>query len=211
MDEHILFRDFFGLGNESLLEVLDLLNLLISRRISALELPPPVDVEGLLKLIHEELDLLLLLKQLLLLQVDLLLQVWNTGRFSLGNQQLSLVLSDLLSNDLYVLKSLLVVDLTFLQGGLLNLDLLVKKSQFFVSLDELGAEDVSFVDNHLIVLLLLLLFRLSLQNYVLETGYVTILSLNHLLRRADVVLNLLNHLRQFLILTDEVGMSVLLN
>lgn len=61
LDEHIFLCDFFSLCNQTLLEALDLLDHLVRLRVSALKLPPPVDIEGLFKLVRQVLCLLLLL------------------------------------------------------------------------------------------------------------------------------------------------------
>lgn len=115
MDENILFGDLLGLSNQSLLERLDLLNHLISLWISALEFPPPVHIEWLLKLIVEELGLLLLLKILLLEQVDLPLEVRDACCLELGDDQLSFELRDILSNVQDIIQLLLIVDLSLLE------------------------------------------------------------------------------------------------
>lgn len=60
------------------------------------------------------------------------------------------------------MKTLLVLLLTFRQSGLKNLDLLVQEGKFVVSSDELGAEDVSFVDDLGVLLLLLFVLAVSL-------------------------------------------------
>ena len=52
----------------------------------------------------------------------------------------------------------------------MDLDLLIKKCKLLVSLNKLGSEDVSLVDNHLVVLSLLLFLALSLRDDVLEPG-----------------------------------------
>lgn len=43
----------------------------------------------------------------------------------------------------------------------MNLDLLVEEGQFLVTLDELSAENISLVDDHLVVFLLFEFFALS--------------------------------------------------
>ena len=73
LDEHVFLRDLLGLGNESLLKRLDLLDHLIGLWVSALKLSPSMHVEWLLKLIVKVFGLLLLLEILLLEQVDLTL------------------------------------------------------------------------------------------------------------------------------------------
>ena len=116
LDEHVLFGDFFSLGNQALLQTLDLLDQLIGLDIGRLQLSPSVDVEGLLELVGKELGLLLLLKQLLLKEVDLTLEIGDTLGFFLGVDQLSLAVLDDATQVPDVLHLLLVVNLSFLQG-----------------------------------------------------------------------------------------------
>jgi len=60
LNKDVFLRDFLGLGNQALLQRLNLLNKLISLDISRFELSPSVNIEGFLKLIREVLSLLLL-------------------------------------------------------------------------------------------------------------------------------------------------------
>ena len=66
LDQHVLLRDLLGLGDEALLETLDLLDELVGLNARGLKLAPSVHVQGLLKLILQILGFLFLLKQLLL-------------------------------------------------------------------------------------------------------------------------------------------------
>ena len=157
-------------------------------------------VERLLELIVKELALLLLLEVLLLQKEDLFLQVLDAGRLTGRNGQFLLSLSNLTLQALDVLDAVLVVDLTLLEGRLLDLDLLVKQLQLFVSLDELCAEDVTLVDDHLIVLALLLLLSLRLEDDVFKARDVSILRLDHLFTRGNVVRDLLDVLSELRVL-----------
>jgi hypothetical protein len=182
------------------LQILNLLDLLVRVRVRALELSPSVHVERLLELIVKELALLLLLEILLLQKEDLFLQVLDAGRLTGRNGQFLLSLSNLTLQALDVLDAVLVVDLTLLEGRLLDLDLLVKQLQLFVSLDELCAEDVTLVDDHLIVLALLLLLSLRLEDDVFKARDVSILRLDHLFTRGNVVRDLLDVLSELRVL-----------
>jgi len=86
-----------------------------------------VDVEGLLELIHEELALLLLLQEFLLQQVDLPLQVRQARSFILRHNQFSFKICDLFVDAHDILNLLLVVDFTFLEGALLDLDFFIEE------------------------------------------------------------------------------------
>ena len=182
------------------MQILNLLDLLVRVRVRALELSPSVHVERLLELIVKELALLLLLEVLLLQKEDLFLQVFDAGRLTGRNGQFLLSLSNLTLQALDVLDAVLVVDLTLLEGRLLDLDLLVKQLQLFVSLDELCAEDVTLVDDHLIVLALLLLLGLRLEDDVFKARDVSILRLDHLFTRGNVVRDLLDVLSELRVL-----------
>lgn len=74
----------------------------------------------------------------------------------------------------------------------MNLDLLIEQGKLLISLDELCSEDVSLVDDHLVVFPLLLFFALGFRDDVLESGDVALLGLDHLLRAVDVSLDLLD-------------------
>jgi hypothetical protein len=162
------------------------LNHLVGLWISAFQLSPSVNVEWLLELIAEVLSFLLLLKILFLKQIDFSLEIRNTRSFILRNIKLSLKIRDVFSDGHDIIKSLLVIDFTLLKCTLLNLNLLIKKSKFFVSFNQLGTKDVSLVNDHLIIFSLFLLFRFGLANDVLKPGNVTFLSFYHFLRGFDI-------------------------
>jgi hypothetical protein len=73
----------------------------------------------------------------------------------------------------------LIVDLTLVQGGLLDLNLFIQNLQLLVTLNQLSAQDVTLIDNHLIVLALLLLLLFSFSDNVLETSNINFLGLDH--------------------------------
>ena len=162
------------------------MNHLVGLWISAFQLSPSVNVEWLLELIAEVLSFLLLLKILFLKQIDFSLEIRNARSFILRNIKLSLKIRDVFSDGHDIIKSLLVIDFTLLKCTLLNLNLLVKKSKFFVSFNQLGTKDVSLVDDHLIIFSLFLLFRFGLADDVLKPGNVTFLSFYHFLRGFDI-------------------------
>jgi len=161
-------------------------------------------IERLHEFVGQELHLLLLLDQLLLQKVDLTLQIGDAGSFFLRVDELSLVVLDALDKLLDIVTLGLVVNLALLEGRLLNFNFLIEESEFFVSLDELGSENVSFADNHLIVLLLLLLLGFGLADNVLKTSDIVLLSLDHVFGRLDLRSDLRDALRMLLVLFDEV-------
>lgn len=117
-----------------------------------------MDVKRLLKFIMQELALLLLLQQLFLEDVDLLLEIGDASGLALRDEQLSLELSDLLSDVLDIVESILVVDLTLLEHGSLDFNFFVEKCQLLRPLDQLSTQDISLVDDHFVIFSLLLLF-----------------------------------------------------
>jgi len=145
-----------------------------------------MNIEWLLEFITKIFSFLLLLNVLLLEQEDLSLEVWNTWSFVLRNIKLSLQIRNMLSDILDIIKSLLIVDLSLLKSTLLNLNLLIKKCKLFVSLNKLGTKNISFVDNHLIIFSLLLLFRFCFTDNILQSGDVTFLGFDHFLWGFDV-------------------------
>ena len=170
LDNYILFDDFLGLLDQSLLKGHDLLEHFVGVRISTFELSPSVAVERILKLLGKCLDLESLGEQLLLQVVDLLSQVWDLGGLRFDDSQLGFVVTDLELEKSDVLESLLILDLTSGESGLKNLDLFVKKGELIVSSDELGTEDISLVDDVLEVLLELLDFLVGLLDDVGQLG-----------------------------------------
>ena len=165
------------------------MNHLVGLWISAFQLSPSMNVEWLLKLITEVLSFLLLLKVLFLKQIDFSLKIWNARSFILRNIKLSLKIRDVFSDGHDIIESLLVIDFTLLKSTLLNLYLLVKKSKFFVSFNQLGTKDVSLVDDHLVIFSLFLFFRFGFTDDVLKPGDVTFLSFYHFLRGFDISWN----------------------
>lgn len=133
-----------------------------------------------------------MLEQLFLELEDLSAEVRDARCLVLSDNQLSLNVSDLLLGADDLSDLLLVVDLTLVQSGLLDLDLLIKDLKFLVTLDKLSTQDVTLIDDHLVVFLLLLLLLLSLGNDEFETRYITFLGLDHVIARGDLLLNLLN-------------------
>ena len=87
---------------------------------------------------------------------------------------------------------LLVVNLTLVQCGLLDLDLLIEDLKLLITLDQLRTQDITLVDNHLVVFLLLLLFLFCLGDDEFEARDVTFLGLDHVVTRGDLLLDLLN-------------------
>jgi hypothetical protein len=65
LDKNILLTDFLSFGNQTLLQGLDLLNKLIGLWVSALKLPPTMNIKWFLKFVIKELSFLLLLQVLL--------------------------------------------------------------------------------------------------------------------------------------------------
>jgi hypothetical protein len=149
-------------------------------------------IQGQLKFVSEELGLLFLLEQLFLELEDLSAEVRDAGCLVLSDDQLPLDVGDLLlgADDLGDL--LLVVDLTLVQRGLLDLDLLIEDLQLLVTLDQLSTQDVTLVDDHLVVFLLLLLLLFGLGDDEFETRDVTFLGLDHVVTRGYLLLDLLN-------------------
>ena len=79
LDDHVFLHHLLGLLDEAFLEGLDLLEHLPGVGVSALELAPPVVVEGVLEFLGERLDLESLGQELLLQVVDLLPQITDLG------------------------------------------------------------------------------------------------------------------------------------
>ena len=108
------------------------------------------------------------------------------------DNQFPLVVVDLLLGADDLSDLLLVVNLTLVQCGLLDLDLLIEDLKLLITLDQLRTQDITLVDNHLVVFLLLLLLLLSLGDDEFEARNVTFLSLDHVVTRGDLLLDLLN-------------------
>ena len=108
------------------------------------------------------------------------------------DNQLSLEVSNVLlsADDLSYL--LLVIDLTLVKSGLLDLYLLIENLKFLITLDKLCAQNITLINNHFVVLLLFLLFLLSFSDYKFETRNITLLSFYHVVTGSDLFLDLFN-------------------
>ena len=151
-----------------------------------------MDVEGLLKLIIKVFGLLLLLEVLLLKQVDFSLQVRDTHGLILGDNELSLEVGYLFPNLTDIVLLLLIVNLALVEGTFLDLDFFVKEGKFLVSFDELGTQDISLIDDHFIIFLLLLFFRFGLTDNIFESGDIALLRFNHIFRALNVFRDFIN-------------------
>ena len=171
---------------------MNLLNEFVGLGVRALKLPPTMHIQGLLKLISEELSLLLLLEQLFLELEDLSTKVRDARCLVLSDNQLPLDVGDLLLGADDLSDLLLVVDLPLVQSGLLDLDLLIENLKLLVTLDQLSTQDVTLIDDHLVVFLLLLLLLFSLGDDEFEARNVTFLGLDHVVTGGDLLLDLLN-------------------
>ena len=67
-----------------------------------------------------------------------------------------------------ILKSLLILNLTSGKSTLKNLDLLVEQSELIISSDQLGSQNISLVDDVLVIFLELFDFLMSLLDNVVE-------------------------------------------
>ena len=130
----------------------------------------------------------------MLKKIDLTLEIRDTLGLLLSIDQLALALFNLISEVLDVIHLLLIVNLTLLQGRFLNFNLLIKKMELFISLDELCRQNISLIHDHLIIFLLLGFFSFSLRNDILQARDIVLLSLDHLLRRLDLCLDLKDRL-----------------
>jgi len=168
LDDDILLHDFFGLLNQSLLESLNLLKHFPSIWIGTLELSPSVAIQWVLKLFGKGLNLKSLGQKLLLEVVDLLSQVWDLRSLRFDDSQLTLVISDLEFQKSDILESLLILDLTSCECALKNLDLFIEESQLIISSNKLSSEDISLIDDVLVILLQSFDFLLSFLNDVVQ-------------------------------------------
>jgi len=141
-----------------------------------------VHVQWLGQLILQKLSLLLLFQNFFLQKENFSFEVGDALSVHLRVVELALGLADDVHHLNDVVDLLLIIVLTLLQSRLLDLDLLVQKREFLISLNQLSAKDVSLIDHHLIVLLLLQLFALSFTNDILQPGNVIVLSFDHLFR-----------------------------
>lgn len=76
------------------------------------------------------------------------------------------MVSNLELKETNVLKSFLVLHFTSSKLALENLDFLIKKSQLIVSSNQLSSEDISFIDDSLVILLELFNLFIGLLNNV---------------------------------------------
>ena len=205
LDKDVLFRNFLSLGNQALLQTLNLLDQFVGFNVRRFELSPSVHIQWLLELVREELGLLLLLQQLLLEQVDLSLQVGDALRLLLCIDQLPLAVLDIVLEVPDVLHFLLIVDFTLLECRLLDLNLLVQQVQLLISLDQLSRQYVSFIHHHFIIFFLLSLLSLGLRDDILQASDVIFLCLDHFFGRSDLSTDLLDGFVEFRVLLDERG------
>ena len=138
----------------------------------------------------------------MLKKIDLTLEIRDTLGLFLSIDQLALALFNLISEVLDVIHLLLIVNLTLLQGRFLNFNLLIKKMELFISLDELCRQNISLIHDHLIIFLLLGFFSFSLRNDILQASYVILLRLNHLLGTCDLLLDLSDRFVELGVLLD---------
>ena len=61
-----------------------------------------------------------------------------------------------------------------------------------MSFDKLGSQNISFIDDHLIIFLLLLFFRFCFTDYIFKSGDITLLGFYHIFRAFNVFLDLLD-------------------
>ena len=130
-----------------------------------------------------------MLKKLLLKNEDLSAEIWNAFSLILGYDQLPLDVGDLLLSANNLSNLLLIVNLAFIKCGLLDLDLLIEDLKLLISLNQLRTQNVTFIDYHLVVFLLLLFLLLGLGDNKLETRNVALLGLNHVVTGCDRLLD----------------------
>jgi len=146
-------------------------------------------VHGHWQLILQSPNSCLLVQQILLQQHNLLLQVINTLCLLLCILKL---LSKLSQIALQLLKlALLISEIGFALSKiwLSNFDLLIKLSQLLISLYKLASENISLINNHLIVLLLPWFLRMSLRNDIFKPGNLLLLVLDDILSALNILLD----------------------
>jgi len=143
LDGHVFLDNLLRFLDQTLLECLNLEQELKGVGVSALKLSPSMVVERVLKLFGEGLDLEALLLESVTETEDFFLVLGDLGGLCLLNLELTLVLADLVTKQLDVFKTLVVLHLTLAECDLQDLDLLVEESQLIVSTDKLRAENVS--------------------------------------------------------------------
>ena len=95
-------------------------------------------------------------KELLLKTVNFFSEIWNLRSLRLDDSELTLVITNLELKESDILKSFLILDFSSCKSVLKNLNLFVKKSKLIISSNKLSTQDISFVDNVLVVFLELL-------------------------------------------------------
>mmetsp|Transcript_49665 Transcript_49665/g.88749 ORF Transcript_49665/g.88749 Transcript_49665/m.88749 type:complete len:254 (+) Transcript_49665:688-1449(+) len=154
-DHRLLRLDVLCLGDQFLLQLLDPLNLFVRLGLGALELVPPVHVQWVLQLIIQSLHLVPLLGQHLGPGVDVPPQAVNATDVDPHILELHCQLSDLGAQVSDVQQPVSVLQLPFIEHGLLYPYLLIQLSQFIVALDQLRSKDVPFIHDIFVVTLLL--------------------------------------------------------
>lgn len=185
---------------------------LIGIALSSFQLPPSMDIDRVVHLLAESLHLELLLDQLFVKRVHIPLEPRNRLHLDLEALQLLHQLCYYLCKALLQDRLLLVLDFPLLEGALLDLDLLVEQLQLLVPPDELGPQDISFTDYHLVLLLKLGLLlgtlvddELQLVDLVLQIPDLSLLHVNCLGELIILLLETVAHL------SKAVHIDVLIN
>mmetsp|Transcript_23417 Transcript_23417/g.79969 ORF Transcript_23417/g.79969 Transcript_23417/m.79969 type:complete len:349 (-) Transcript_23417:1680-2726(-) len=185
LDQQVLLHHFLRLGDEPLLQHLDLLHHFKRGRVAALQLPPAVHVHRVLQLLRQRFHLGLLLQKLALRRDELPAQVVQLRRRAAGDGELSLHVAHLQAQDEDVCDAVRVLRLAFAQRGDLDLEFLVEEGQLVVPADELRPQQVALHDD----LVVLLLLRLSLVAHPLDNGGMpadlSVLLLDHVVVRLE--------------------------
>ena len=142
LDGHVLLDDLLSFLDQTLLEGLDLEQELKGVRVRTLKLSPSVVVEWVLKLFGKGLDLKALFLKCVAETEHLFLVLSDFRRLGFLNLELTLVLTDLVTEKLDILKPLVVLNFTLSERDLQNLDLLVKESQLVISADQLSSQNI---------------------------------------------------------------------
>mmetsp|Transcript_15883 Transcript_15883/g.35019 ORF Transcript_15883/g.35019 Transcript_15883/m.35019 type:complete len:236 (-) Transcript_15883:635-1342(-) len=122
------------------------------------------------------------------------LQVMDSGGLLLRQSMLPLQLPNAVLELQDISTPVLVLGLPFLQGGLLNFNLLVQQIQLLVPPDQLGAQDVPLPDHSVELLLLvslLLLGFLDVRLQLADLGFLGLHDLRHCLHLLLCCLQLL--------------------
>ena len=142
LDGHVLLDHLLGLLDQTLLEGLDLEQELKGVRVRTLKLSPSVVVERVLKLFGKGLDLKALFLKCVAETEHLFLVLSDFRRLGFLNLEFTLVLTDLVTEQLDILEPLVVLNFTLSERDLQNLDLLVKESQLVISADQLSSQNI---------------------------------------------------------------------